>query len=115
MIDQQPSPFLQEIPSNLIPHEDCSYWSIAQVNQFCADWLGTKAKSSSEVYVPNFTPTSPRQQVSKPDPVILRYTPTGHSGRARRKISKQAKNFHYVEKKSTRQTRKVWNWNYSRD
>ena len=41
-----------------------------------------KQKAVLNVYVPNFTPTSSRQQVSKPDSVILRYTPTGHSGRA---------------------------------
>lgn len=57
MVDQLPSRFLHEIPSNLLPHEDCSYWSITQVNQFFADWLGAKAKISS-VYIPqtNYAP-----------------------------------------------------------
>ncbi|HLJ31434.1 MAG TPA: UvrD-helicase domain-containing protein [Candidatus Babeliales bacterium] len=51
MVDQLPSRFLHEIPSNLLPHEDCSYWSITQVNQFFADWLGAKVKTS-DVYIP---------------------------------------------------------------
>jgi DNA helicase-2/ATP-dependent DNA helicase PcrA len=55
MVDQFPSPFLGEIPAHLIPHEDCSYWSITQVNQFFAQWLGTNsAKQTSSVYVPSF-------------------------------------------------------------
>ena len=59
MVDQFPSPFLAEIPANLIPHEDCSYWSIAQVHQFFANWLGTQtAKQTSSVYVPAFAPSS---------------------------------------------------------
>jgi len=62
MIDQQPSPFLHEIPADLIPYEDCSYWSIAQVNQFFGGWLGTKtspsANKQSEIYIPTYTKTT---------------------------------------------------------
>lgn len=53
MIDQSPSPFLGEIPSNLIPHEDCSYWSIAQFQQFFASWLGgVVPKKHADIYIP---------------------------------------------------------------
>ncbi len=59
MVDQLPSPFLGEIPSDLLPHEDCSYWSIAQVNQFFANWLGgSQLKRQSNIYVPDFMPSS---------------------------------------------------------
>lgn len=55
MVDQSPSPFLEEIPSHLIPHEDCSYWSLAQLQQFFASWLGSAQKKQADVYVPSFT------------------------------------------------------------
>lgn len=59
MVDQFPSPFLREIPADLIPFEDCSYWNVTQIQQFFAAWLGTSSvniKMSSQVYVPNYTP-----------------------------------------------------------
>lgn len=54
MVDQLPSRFLREIPNNLLPHEDCSYWSITQVHQFFADWLGVKSKTPN-IYIPGTT------------------------------------------------------------
>ena len=55
MTDQFPSPFLGEIPAHLIPQEECSHWSIAQINQFFASWLGAQTtKQTSSVYVPSF-------------------------------------------------------------
>ena len=63
MVDQFPSPFLGEIPAHLMPHEDCSYWSITQVNQFFAQWLGTNsAKPNSSIYIPTTTLTPNKQQ-----------------------------------------------------
>jgi DNA helicase-2/ATP-dependent DNA helicase PcrA len=56
MIDQSPSPFLQEVPSHLVPDQDCSYWSIAQVHQYFADWLDSKIKKQSDIYIPDFAP-----------------------------------------------------------
>jgi DNA helicase-2/ATP-dependent DNA helicase PcrA len=56
MVDQLPSRFLREIPNNLLPQEDCSYWSPTQTHQFCADWLGVKAKTS-DVYIPAAPPS----------------------------------------------------------
>jgi DNA helicase II / ATP-dependent DNA helicase PcrA len=67
MVDQFPSPFLAEIPTNLIPHEDCSYWSILQVNQFFSSWLGTGSKKeTSSVFVPSYIPTPKQQTISTP-------------------------------------------------
>jgi len=65
MIDQLPSPFLQEIPSRLIPHEDCSYWSISQIYQFFADWLGSKPKKESTIYIPSVSSASNTKTTSK--------------------------------------------------
>ena len=52
MVNQQPSRFLNEIPNNLIPLEDCSYWDLQQIQQHCADWLKEKVKKSSDIYIP---------------------------------------------------------------
>lgn len=62
MIDQLPSRFLREIPTELLPQEDCSYWGLAQVHQFFADWLGTKGTASrqSDIYIPSFNPAPTR-------------------------------------------------------
>lgn len=57
MIDQLPSRFLHEIPAHLMPLEECSYWSLQQVHQFCADWLGQKAKKTSDIYIPAAPPS----------------------------------------------------------
>lgn len=60
MVDQLPSRFLREIPQELLPYDDCSYWSLAQVNQFFADWLQspntgkTPATKKSDVYIPSY-------------------------------------------------------------
>ena len=51
LVTQSPSRFLLEVQS-LIPHEDCSYWNITQINQFFAQWFGTKTITPSHVYVP---------------------------------------------------------------
>jgi DNA helicase-2/ATP-dependent DNA helicase PcrA len=58
MVDQIPSRFLREIPSNLLPQEDASYWSAAQQHQFFADWLGAKIKTS-DIYIPTTAPHKP--------------------------------------------------------
>lgn len=52
MVDQFPSPFLREIPAHLTPQEECSHWSIAQVHQFFASWLGATTKTTSSIYIP---------------------------------------------------------------
>lgn len=52
MVDQLPSRFLREIPNNLLPLEDCSYWNATQSNQFFSDWLGVQGKMS-DVYIPH--------------------------------------------------------------
>jgi DNA helicase-2/ATP-dependent DNA helicase PcrA len=54
MVDQLPSRFLREIPSNLLPLEDCSYWNATQTNQFFSDWLGVKG-NISDIYIPSYT------------------------------------------------------------
>ena len=74
MVDQFPSPFLAEIPANLIPHEDCSHWSIAQVNQFFANWLGTQTKQTSSVYVPSFISSSAiaKEGASRPEKIAVK-------------------------------------------
>jgi DNA helicase-2/ATP-dependent DNA helicase PcrA len=51
MVDQLPSRFLREIPSNLLPLEDCSYWNTTQSNQFFSDWLGVQGKTT-DIYIP---------------------------------------------------------------
>ncbi len=70
MVDQLPSPFLREIDENLVPFEDCSYWSPAQIQQFFAGWLGTSAsatsKATSQVYIPTYKPSSPQKTAEKP-------------------------------------------------
>lgn len=58
MVDQQPSRFLNEIPANLLPLENCSYWDLQKIQQFCADWMGKKTKKSSDVYIPAFAKAS---------------------------------------------------------
>ncbi|HSC25461.1 MAG TPA: UvrD-helicase domain-containing protein [Candidatus Babeliales bacterium] len=65
MTDQLPSRFLHEIPAQLLPHEDCSYWGLPQIHQFCADWLGSKIKKKSEVYIPFFSKTLERKPFPK--------------------------------------------------
>lgn len=66
MIDQLPSRFLHEIPNNLIPLEDCSYWSLAQVNQFCGNWLGSlSAKTISDIYIPKAAINKPAPTATK--------------------------------------------------
>ena len=71
MIDQLPSRFLHEIPQPLIPVEDCSYWNISQVNQFCADWLGEKLTKTSDVYIPSYTTTATsRSSIKKPSSTV---------------------------------------------
>jgi ATP-dependent DNA helicase UvrD/PcrA len=66
MIDQFPSRFLNEIPQDLIPHDDCSYWSMAQLSQFFSDWLGAKTKVVSDVYIPTkpAAPITPQKTVT---------------------------------------------------
>ena len=64
MIDQLPSRFLREIPQDLLPEQDCSYWSLTQVHQLFADWLNSKEKKQSEVYIPSFTKKAPLEQYS---------------------------------------------------
>lgn len=72
MIDQIPSRFLHEIPQELLPYDDCSYWSLAQVNQFFSDWLclGASAKAAaskkSDVYVPAFAKASADMTADRP-------------------------------------------------
>lgn len=60
MTNQYPSPFLGEIPAHLAPQEDCSYWSIAQFNDFFSNWLSStsSAKKTSEIYIPVYAPLS---------------------------------------------------------
>ena len=85
MIDQIPSRFLREIPQNLLPYDDCSYWTLAQVNQFFADWLGfakTLGNKNSEVFIPTFNKVSPVTETSsatkqnKPKIIIENQTKT---------------------------------------
>jgi hypothetical protein len=67
MIDQLPSRFLHEIPAHLIPVEDCSYWSLPQVHQFCADWLvSSSAKAPAYIYIPSYTKTTNTTTAIKP-------------------------------------------------
>jgi len=75
MVDQLPSRFLHEIPSNLLPHEDCSYWSITQVNQFFADWFGAKPKISN-VYIPAAAKAPADRPASSKDISISRFSKT---------------------------------------
>lgn len=79
MVDQFPSPFLGEISASLLPHEDCSYWGLTQVNQFFASWLGTTTTILSSVYVPG-KPTTPTP-AKKPqlDSVQIKMPPTSSS------------------------------------
>jgi len=76
MIDQLPSRFLHEIPNQLVPLEDCSYWSLAQVNQFCASWLNAPAtKTTSDVYIPSFAKASadkPKATTHKPTKTLAK-------------------------------------------
>jgi DNA helicase II / ATP-dependent DNA helicase PcrA len=79
MVDQSPSPFLREIPAQLLPHEDCCYWSVAQTHQFFAHWLGTNSatRKTSDVYVPSFTHSyadRPQADLKKPETSIKKET-----------------------------------------
>jgi DNA helicase-2/ATP-dependent DNA helicase PcrA len=66
MVNQSPSPFLQEISAHLIPSQDCCYWSVAQLHQFFAHWLGISSEASattaSEIYIPSYTRSAVTQK-----------------------------------------------------
>jgi DNA helicase-2/ATP-dependent DNA helicase PcrA len=74
MIDQSPSRFLHEVPQALLPYEDCSYWSLMQVNQFCSDWLGSKVSSfakamadrQSDIYIPTYQHNAKQKPTATP-------------------------------------------------
>jgi DNA helicase-2/ATP-dependent DNA helicase PcrA len=79
MVDQSPSPFLSEIPSHLIPQEDCSYWTLAQFKQFFAGWLMSAsakacADKQSEIYIPSYA--SPAQALENSSSKATAGTPT---------------------------------------
>jgi len=58
MIDQWPSQFLREI-EDLLPHEECSYWNLSQINLFFSQWLGITPQRTSEIYIPFQKATEP--------------------------------------------------------
>ncbi len=49
MTDQIASRFLQEIPKNLLPMEDCSYWKQPQMVSYFSHWLG----AGTQTYTPS--------------------------------------------------------------
>jgi hypothetical protein len=60
-----------------MPHDDCSHWSIAQVNQFFSSWLGTATKQTSSVYIPGKpTINTTAVKTQKLDSIQTKNTPT---------------------------------------
>lgn len=52
MTDQFSSRFLSEIPTSLMPRQDCSYWNQLQLSRFFSDWFKTKHTEPSSIYIP---------------------------------------------------------------
>jgi DNA helicase-2/ATP-dependent DNA helicase PcrA len=68
MTNQLPSRFLDEIPTDLAPEHDCAHWGPLQIQTLFAEWLNTKTKKPSDIYIPSFTAaaTAPTPQ---PEPI----------------------------------------------
>ena len=92
MVDQCSSRFLHEIPRDLIPLEDCSYWSVTQLHNFFSNWFGGNVKKASDVYIPSFAQGEvypelvegagkPSKPLPKPSLIISQpILPTGSTG-----------------------------------
>jgi DNA helicase-2/ATP-dependent DNA helicase PcrA len=59
MTDQVASRFLEEIPKNLIPMEDCSYWRQPQMVSYFAQWFGARTQSYTPSTVFTFGTRAP--------------------------------------------------------
>ncbi len=111
MIDQLPSRFLHEIPPHLIPLEDCSYWSVAQVHQFCADWFGEKLQKTSDIYIPSFAEASAGRPSFSNDISTNKFSKTARPECPGRGVSKGAKKQHAAIPEIKTQSTSVWKKN----
>lgn len=59
MTDQQPSRFLEEIPKNLAPREDCSYWKTPEWRTYFSTWLGGRSTQPQPNTVMTFGSAQP--------------------------------------------------------
>ncbi len=66
MADQMPSRFLGEIPTQLVPMQDCAYLNDIQLRTFFADWLGITHQSTVMTFSPSKPATAAKKTPVKP-------------------------------------------------
>ena len=50
MVDQLPSRFVDELPTNIVSFDNCSYWKAPKLKTYFSDWLGVKIENPFSVF-----------------------------------------------------------------
>ncbi len=76
MTDQVVSRFLDEIPKNLLPMEDCSYWKQPQMVSYFSQWFGASTQTYTPSTVLTFGSTSAGGETLTCSATYTKITPT---------------------------------------